>query len=76
MALTQHGPVWVTCTEEERFLDRNLAPAIRTGSLLMVWRAIYKEGRSKLVRLEREDGQGKKQKKGKKKLKKKCDTTA
>ena len=41
VALTQHGPVWVTCTKEERFPDRNLVPAIRTESLLMVWGAIY-----------------------------------
>lgn len=76
VALTQDGPIYVTCTKEERFHDRNLAPAIRKGSRLMIWGAIYKGGRSKLVRLEREDEQEKRQRKGKKKSKKRRGITA
>lgn len=66
VALTQKGTIWVTCTAQERYNDDCLAPAIRKGSALMIWGAIFKGGRSRLVRLEREDAQqtGAKKKRG------------
>lgn len=70
VALTQGGAVWVTCKQSERFLDACLAPAIRKSSQLMLWGAVWKGGRSNLVRLKREDEEekgGRKSKKSKKK---------
>lgn len=63
VALTQKGAIWVTCKSDERYNDDCLAPAIRQGSALMVWGAVYKGGRSQLVRMEREDKLEKSQKK-------------